>query len=140
MQADNWPLTEVAEGACMPEQRVLCVSYDMTVSDIRRAAFTEAGYTVRATNRIKEGLDWLSREKFDLVIIGHRFSTEDKYVLAVEAREKSKTPVLLVCGASADSDIPAAGRVYALEGTAGLLAAAARLLPVEVAGAPEAAA
>ena len=120
----------------MPEQRVLCVSFDMTVSDSRRAALTEAGYTVRATNRIKEGLDWLSREKFDLVIIGHRFSTEDKYVLAVEAREKSKTPVLLVCGASADSEIPATGRVYALEGTTGLLAAAARLLSAEVAGAP----
>lgn len=122
----------------MPEQRVLCVSSDMTVSVSRCAALTEAGYTVRATNRIKEGLRWLSREQFDLVIIGHRFSTEDKYVLAVEAREKSNTPVLLVCGISADSEIPAAGRVYALEGTAGLLAAVTRLLPIEVADAPRA--
>jgi DNA-binding response OmpR family regulator len=120
----------------MPERRVLCVSFDMTVSDSRRAALTEAGYAVRATNRIKEGLDWLSREKFELVIIGHRFSTEDKYVLAVEAREKANTPVLLVCGASADAEIPATVRVYALEGTEGLLAAIARLLPATAAGAP----
>jgi DNA-binding response OmpR family regulator len=124
----------------MPEQRVLCVSYDVTVSVGRCAALTKAGYTVRATNRIKEGLRWLSREQFDLVIIGHRFPPEDKYVLAVEAREMSNTPVLLVCGASADLEIPAAGRVYALEGTASLLAAVARLLLVEVARAPEAAA
>jgi DNA-binding response OmpR family regulator len=112
----------------MPEQRLLCVSFDMTVSDSRCAVLTEAGYTVRATNRIKEGLNWLSREKFDLVIVGHRFSTEDKYVLALEARENSNTPVLLVCGASADSEIPATSRVYALEGTAGLRGAVATLL------------
>ncbi len=37
-------------------------------------------------------------KKFDAVIVGHRFPAEEKYVLAVEAKEKSNTPVLLVCG------------------------------------------
>ena len=36
----------------------------------------------------KEALDLLNREKFDAVIVGHRFSSEEKYLLAVEAEEK----------------------------------------------------
>lgn len=111
----------------MAKKHVLCVSFDMTVSDIRAAALATAGYAVEATNRVREGLGLLSRERFDLVVIGHRFSTEDRYVMAVEAREK-ETPVLLVCGMSPDSEIPATGRVYAVEGTEGLLAAAGAIL------------
>jgi len=68
------------------------------------------------------------------VIVGHRFSREDKYVVTVEAKEKSDTPVLLVCGTSPDSEIPASGRVYALEGTSGLVDAAVALVPIETAG------
>lgn len=108
--------------------KVLCVSFDMTVSDIRCAALREAGYAVTGTTRVREALELLSREAFDLVIVGHRFPTPDKYVLTIEAEEKENTPVLLVCGASADKDIPAAARVYALEGTAELCSAAAALL------------
>ena len=118
----------------MRRQKVLCVSFDMAVSDIRRAALNEAGYAVTTTTEVKEALNFLSREKFDLVIVGHRFATADKYVLTVEAEEKANTAVLLVCGFSAEKDIPATGRVYALEGTAGLLTAAAALLSGRVAG------
>jgi len=119
----------------MREQRVLCVSFDLAVSDIRCAALRGAGYAVTATTNLKKALDLLCRERFDLVIVGHRFATADKYVLAVEAQEKTNTPVLLVCGASADRDVPATGRVYALEGTAGLLTAVAALLSGRVGGA-----
>jgi len=116
-------------------QKVLCVSSNMAVSDIRCAALKQAGYTVSATIDVKEALDLLTREEFDLVIVGHRFTTADKDLLTVEAEEKENTPVLLVCGASADRDIPAEGRVYALEGMAGLLSAAAALLSERVRGA-----
>ena len=112
----------------MRGQKVLCVSFDLAVSDLRCAALKKAGYAVTATINAREAVDLLSREQFDLVIVGHRFATADKYLLTVEAEEKANIPVLLVCGASADRDIPAAGRVYALEGTAGLLTAAAALL------------
>jgi len=112
----------------MRGQKVLCVSFDLAVSDLRCAALKKAGYSVTATINAREAVDLLSREQFDLVIVGHRFATADKYLLTVEAEEKANIPVLLVCGASADRDIPAAGRVYALEGTAGLLTAAAALL------------
>jgi len=118
----------------MRGQRILCISFDLAVSDIRCAALRGAGYAVTATIDVKRALDLLSRERFDLVIVGHRFATADKYLLAVEAEQKKNTPVLLVCGISVDKDIPAAGHVYALEGTAGLLAVAATLLSRRVGG------
>ncbi len=124
----------------MREQKVLCVSFDKAVSDIRCAALKESGYAVTATIDVKEALDLLSREKFDLVIVGHRFAKADKYLLAVEAEEKVNIPVLLVCGATAERDIPAAGRVYALEGTPGLLTAVSALFSEAKGGAQQAAA
>lgn len=124
----------------MKERKVLCISFDKSVSDIRCVALKEAGYTVTATIDVKEALDLLSREKFDLVIVGHRFASADKYLLAVEAEEKANIPVLLVCGVSAEKDIPAAGRVYALEGTTGLLAAVSSLIAAEMGGGQQVAA
>lgn len=117
----------------MPERKVLCVSFDKTVSDARWAALTTAGYAVIATTHMEEALKLVESEKFDLVIVGHRFSKADKRDLAVQAKEKWKTRVLLVCGASADADIPADARVYALEGSEGLLAAVRALLPAQAA-------
>ena len=81
----------------------------------------------------------LSQEAFDAVIVGHRFSTEERYLLAVEAKEKANTPVVLVCGTAPDYDIPASSRLYALEGSMGLLSALSRLCPVEVTAPPKAA-
>ena len=84
-----------------------------------------------ATTNVKEALELLSRERFDAAIVGHRFAAEEKQVLGVEAKEKSNTPVLLVCGASRDSQIPATSRVYALDGSAVLLSALSTLKPVD---------
>jgi phosphoribosylformylglycinamidine (FGAM) synthase-like enzyme len=81
----------------------------------------------------------LIKEAFDAVIVGHRFSAEERYVLAVEAKEKANTPVVLVCGAAPDYEIPASSRVYALEGSTGLLSALSRLCPVEATAPPQAA-
>lgn len=124
----------------MPIRRVLCVSFDKVASENRCSSLQEAGYDVTARTSVKEGLDLLNCERFDAVILGHRFSPEEKYLLAVEAKEKSNTPVVLVCGATPDSEIPAASRVYALEGSEGLLSALTRLLPVEAASRPPVAA
>jgi DNA-binding response OmpR family regulator len=112
----------------MPKRRILCVSFDRMVS---HATLKEAGYNVTATTSAKEGLELLGREKFDAVLVGHRFPAEEKYVLAVGAKERSNTPVLLVWGAARDSEIPATSRVYALEGSAGLPSARSALLPAE---------
>lgn len=118
----------------MPERMILCVSFDKTVSDSRRVLLTEAGYSVTAITSIQEALQLLMAVKFDLVVIGHRFPKINKQQLAIQAREQCKTPVLLVCGASADTDVPADARVYGLEGSEGLLAAVNVLLPASVSG------
>ena len=117
----------------MPKRRILCVSFDRMVSENRCGALKEAGYDVTATSDVKVALELLSPGSFDAVIVGHRFSPEEKYLLAVEAEEKSNTRVILVCGsATRDSEIPATARVYALEGSEGLLSALSALLPANV--------
>jgi DNA-binding response OmpR family regulator len=115
----------------MPNRKVLCISFDRVVSESRCSSLKEAGYDVTARTSTQEGLDLLNRDRFDAVIVGHRFSAEEKYLLAVEAKEKANTPVILVCGATQDSEIPATSRVYALEGNTGLLSALSQLPPVE---------
>jgi DNA-binding response OmpR family regulator len=115
----------------MPERKILCVSFDTMLSENRCAALKQAGYDVTATTSVKKALELLNRERFEALIVGHRFPAEEKYVLAVEAKEKANTPVLLVCGAAQDSEIPATSRVYALEGSAGLLSALSKLFPAE---------
>jgi DNA-binding NtrC family response regulator len=106
------------------------VSFDRVVSENRRDALKEVGYDVTATSDVKVALELLSPGSFDAVIVGHRFSLEEKYLLAVEAEEKANTRVILVCGsATRDSEIPATSRVYALEGSQGLLSALSALLP-----------
>ncbi len=124
----------------MPKQRILCVSFDRMVSESRCAALNETGYDVTPTTDIKEALGLLARGSFDAVIVGHRFPAEEKYMLATEAKEKLNTPVLLVCGATRDPEIPATGRVYALEGTSGLLSALSALFSAEPGSRPRVAA
>jgi len=111
--------------------RILCVSFDDVVSRSRVRSLKDAGYEATATTSIDEGMELLNRDRFDAVIVGHRFSTEEKHLLALYATEKTNTAVVLVCGASSESAIPATSRVYALEGNAGLLAALAQLFSKE---------
>jgi hypothetical protein len=79
----------------MPKRRILCVSFDRMVSENRCTALKQVGYEVTATTDVKEALELLSPGRFDAVIVGHRFPPEEKYLLAVEAEEKSNTRVIL---------------------------------------------
>jgi len=117
----------------MAHPKVLCVSYDATVSKGRREALTQAGYDVLATTDMKEASRLLDEGQFDLLLLGHRFTTQQKRDLIALAKKRQPLPVLLVCGASADSDLAVEGRVYALQGTDGLLAELAKLLPLPAA-------
>ncbi len=117
----------------MPRQRILCVSFDKTVSDSRAFALCEAGYDVTATTNVEDAFMQLDNIKFDLVIIGHRFEKTDKQVLISQARQRWHTPVLLVCGASAETDLHADARVFGIQGIAGVMEAVAKLLPKAVA-------
>ncbi|MFY9912125.1 MAG: response regulator [Candidatus Sulfotelmatobacter sp.] len=118
--------------------KILCVSFDRVASENRCSALKEAGYDVTASTDVKEALELLSRETFDAVIVGHRFAKEDRYLLAAQAKEKANTPVVLVCGATSDSEIPATSRVFALEGNTGLLFALSQWCPAETAAQPAA--
>jgi len=114
----------------MRKKSILCVSFDQLVSDGRCTALRNAGFRVTAATRFEDALALLMRRKFDLVIVGHRFSREERYLLAVEAEEKRMTSVVLICGSgSSDIEIPATVRVLALEGITGVLEAVDRVLP-----------
>ncbi len=111
--------------------KVLCVSFDKTVSDSRVSALKQAGYTVVSTTYIDEAMKRLEGESFDLLILGHRFPWADKRDVALYAREKCDTPVLLVCGAGPDMDIPADYRVFGLEGLEGLVETVQKMVPLK---------
>jgi DNA-binding NtrC family response regulator len=111
----------------MAERKILCVSFDRLVSDSRYAALKEAGYSVTATIKIEEAMDLLGAEKFGSVVLGHRFSKASKQAVAALAQQ-AKIPVVLVCGAGADVEIPADARVYALQGPEGIVSAVNKLL------------
>jgi len=114
----------------MQHEKILCVSFDFTVSDYRREALATAGYEVVATTDVKAASRLLEEDHFDLVVIGHRFQTRQKSDLISVAKERENTPVLLICGESADSELAVEGRVYALQGMEGLLTEVAKLLPI----------
>ena len=120
----------------MPSRKVLCISFDRVVSDSRCSSLRGAGYEVTASTNIDEAMDFLSRDRFDVVILGHRFSKDEKYLVAAQAN----TSVVLVCGATPESEVPATSRVYALEGNAGLLSALSRLFSAKADDRPQAAA
>jgi DNA-binding response OmpR family regulator len=113
----------------MPQNHILCISFDKTVSDTRCAALQEAGYKVVGSTDVEQAFTCLDETKFDLVIIGHRFSKNDKRALISEARQRWHTPVLLLCGASAEADLDADARVFAIEGIEGIMAAVNKLVP-----------
>lgn len=117
----------------MPRGRILCVSFDKTVSESREFALQEQGHEVVTTTDIDQAMEYLDSLKFDLVIIGHRFDKSDKRALINEVHQRYHTPVLLVCGASADEDLDADVRVFAIEGIDGLVDAADKILRGEVA-------
>ena len=114
------------------KRTILCVCFDETVAAGRKVALEDAGYAVVTSVQPADALQRLASVGFDLLVIGHRFSAADKRRLATAAAATS-TPVVLICGASADAEITATARVYALEGTMGLVAAVIRMLPVAAA-------
>jgi len=117
----------------MSDSRILSVSYDETVSEYRRGALEKAGYDVVATTDVKEASRLLAAEQFNLLVIGHRFSAQQKGDLIFQAKKCGPIPVLLICDASSDPDLPVDGRVYALQGMEGLVTEVAKLLPLTTA-------
>lgn len=114
----------------MSQPRVLCVSFDETVSRMRVAALSAAGYDVTGMTKISEALALKSSPAFNIVVIGHRLDEKGKESLINKARTDWKAKVILVCGASNDSELHVDKRVYGLEGVEGIVAKAHELAPV----------
>jgi DNA-binding NtrC family response regulator len=114
----------------MAAKKILCVSFDELVSGSRCAALKEAGYGVTEAIKIEKAIELLGSHTFDAVVLGHRFEKAGKQSVATLAQQ-TKTPVVLVCGAGADTEIPANVRVYALQGVEGILAAVNKLQAAE---------
>ncbi len=110
--------------------KVLCLSFDQAVSDLRHKALTEAGYNVHATVDLDEAMRLLKPGIFAAIIIGHRFSKPERRILTRQAIEICKTPVILITSSAADTDITANAYVSKLDGTDGLLKAVAGLVPL----------
>jgi len=117
----------------MKRRTILCVSFDKIVCDSRCFALREAGYDVVATTSMEEAFEGLDNIKFDLLIVGHRFGKDDKKALISQAKQRWRTPVVLMCGASPESDLEVDARVFAIEDMEGLLRAVSKLLPVTTA-------
>lgn len=117
----------------MPRGRILCVSFDKTVSESREFALQEQGHEIVATTDVDQAIEYLDSLKFDLVIIGHRFEKSDKQALIAEIHQRYHTPVLLVCGASADEDLEADVRVFAIQGIDGLTEAVSKVMEGQLA-------
>ncbi len=113
----------------MSRPKVLCVSFDETVSRMRVMALMEAGYDVTPAITVSAALAMKPPEPFELVIVGHRFDPRGKESLINKAREW-KAKVLLVCGASNEPEFHPDKRVYGLEGVAGIVEKAQQLVPV----------
>jgi DNA-binding response OmpR family regulator len=113
----------------MSRPAVLCISFDETVSRMRVAALSDAGYDVTAVISTSEALALKPPRPFDLVVISHRFDIKGKESLINKARNDWKAKVILICGASNDPELHPDKRVYALEGVTGMVGMAQELAP-----------
>lgn len=114
----------------MSSPKILCLSFDKAVSDLRCKTLTDAGFEVHSTVDLDEAMRLLKPEAFAAVVIGHRFSKPERRILARQAIEISRIPVILVISSAADTDITANAYVSTLEGSEGIVRAVAGLVPM----------
>ena len=112
----------------MAQQRILCITYPQAVNERRCKELIAVGYAVVGVTSVQHATPLLVGDVFDLVIVGVRFTDEERQKLVLLARDIYHVPVLLVCGGEMDDDIVVDGRVLAAQGEKALLKAAAGLL------------
>ena len=107
--------------------KVLSLSFDEVVAQSRSTALRESGFIVMSTTQVASARVLLSREKFHVIVIGHRFSKNEKKSVATQARE-SGASVVLVCGASPEWEVQADVRVWAREGIGAVVGVVKKVL------------
>jgi DNA-binding response OmpR family regulator len=83
--------------------KVLAVSQDQLLANIRRSILTRVGYTVTATENATEALIKLATQSFDLLILCHTLPNREKKLLESESKAKH-IPVLTITDSDAASE------------------------------------
>ena len=93
------------------EGRVLLVEDEANLARPLQFNLEQEGYEVRSTPNGREALDWLSRERFDLIILDVMIEEMDGFEVARRVRRQDKRlPILMLTARSTDQD-----RVLGLE-------------------------
>ncbi len=108
---------------------ILSVSNDRSLLDSRTAVLQHAGYTVVATLDASSALRLISSQthKFDVLIVGHSVTAEQRQQLAAAARSANAKVVVTYAG-DEGRDTPADAYVEALSGPPKLLACLASVV------------
>ena len=113
----------------MPLSRILCLSYDQSISEERRQALKKAGYDVVATTVVEQAFAVAHSLKCHALVIGHHFMDADTNALISEARTRWRCPVIVVTGIGAGTDVRADVSVPILAGVGGLARAITKIVP-----------
>lgn len=113
----------------MPLSRILCLSYDQSISEDRRQALKKAGFDVVATTVVEQACSLAHTQAFDALVIGHHFRDDQTCALIQEARHRWRAPVIVVTGLGADADSRADISVPILSGVVGLVRAVSQIVP-----------
>ncbi len=92
--------------------RVLSVSYDPSLLDMRQILLARKGYLVDSASDISQALELCNNStQFDLLLLGHSIPNRDKELLIKVFRAKYPAPVLALKRAPFEADVPGADLV-----------------------------
>ena len=80
--------------------RILYSEHDSAVLSSQAAMFEKAGYAVQKAIGRKSTEETLKREKFDIVILGHSLTRDDRHHLPYIAKKSDEGTLVLVLHAS----------------------------------------
>jgi DNA-binding response OmpR family regulator len=88
LQAEVAPLLEDSP------PRILSLTYDPSLARTRELLFTGAGFQVSTYRDVAKAIAACKNDSFDLVVVGHSISLEERESLVKEVRTHCGTPVL----------------------------------------------
>jgi len=83
-----------------PQVRILYSESDTATLSSQAAMFEQAGYAVQKTIGRKSTEETLKREKFDIVILGHTLTRDDRHHLPYMAKKSDESTLVMVLHAS----------------------------------------
>ncbi|HSD85131.1 MAG TPA: response regulator transcription factor [Anaerolineae bacterium] len=100
-----------AEAEVPSQERILLVEDEMNLARPLQFNLEQEGYQVRCTPNGQEALEWLSREKFNLIILDIMIEGMDGFEVARQVRRRDqRLPILMLTARSTEQD-----RVQGLE-------------------------